>query len=141
MPVIFFTTRTTLKDLGQFVATVAQQLYAEASAQALLPTGPLQWVYYGADGKPDTEFTLEIALPVSGQLQRESLFLQKELPPFSCVSVFHFGAWDHLYETYDRVIDGIYAGGKRLNGICREQYHYMDFREPTNNITEVMIGV
>ena len=141
IPVLFFTTRTSLKEIGQFVGTVALQLYAEATKQGLLPTGPLQWVYIGADGKPDTVFALEIALPVNGQPKQESIFLYKELPPFECVAVLHQGAWDHLYETYDRVIDEIYSQGKKMTGFCREQYIYMDFNNPVNNITEVQIGV
>ena len=141
IPVLFFTTRTALKDIAQYVGTVAKQLYAVAAKQELLPTGPLQWIYLGADGKPDTVFTLEIALPVDGLPKEESLFLYKELPPFECVSTLHHGAWEHLYKTYDRVIGDVLANGKSLSGFCREQYLYMDFNNPANNITEVQIGI
>jgi effector-binding domain-containing protein len=141
IPVLFFTARTSLKEIGQFVGIVARQLYAEAAKQELLPTGPLQWVYIGADGKPDTVFALEIALPVDGIPKESSVFLHKQLPPFDCVSVLHHGAWDHLYETYDRVIDEIGSQGKKMTGFCREQYIYMDFDKPENNITEVQMEV
>jgi effector-binding domain-containing protein len=141
IPVIFFTTRTSLKDIQQFVGNVAEQLYAEAARQHVLPTGPLHWIYNGADGKPDTIFTLEICLPVNKEPAEENIFLFKELPPFHCVSVLHHGAWDHLYETYDRVIGDIYASGKQMTGFCREQYLYMDFNIPGNNLTEVQIGI
>ncbi len=141
MPVLFFTTRTTLKNISQYVGTVAKQLYAVAAKQELLPTGPLQWIYIGADGKPDTLFTLEIALPVDGLPKEESLFLYKELTPFECVTTLHHGAWEHLYETYDRLISDVNANGKKLSGVCREQYLYMDFNEPANNLTEVQIGI
>lgn len=141
MNVIYHGTRTTLKDLGQFVGVVAQQLYDTAAKERLLPTGPLQWIYTGADGRPDTEFTLEIALPVNGRLSTGSGFAQKELPAFECLAVTHQGAWDHLFETYDRAIDELHTRGKQMNGVCREQYVYMDFNEPKNNVTEVMIGV
>lgn len=141
IPVIFFTARTSLKDIQQFVGKVAEQLYAEAARRHLLPTGPLHWIYNGADGKPDTIFTLEICLPVNKEPAEESVFLFKELPPFNCVSVMHHGAWDHLYETYDRVIADIYASGKQMTGFCREQYLYMDFNNPVNNLTEVQIGI
>ena len=57
IPVLFFTTRTALKDIAQYVGTVAKQLFAVAAKQELLPTGPLQWIYLGADEKPDTVFT------------------------------------------------------------------------------------
>ena len=141
IPVIFFTTRTTLKELPNYVVKVAKELYAEAVANDLLPAGPLHWVYIGADGKPDTVFTLEIALPVSGPLKKESVFLQKELPSFTSLSATHNGAWDHLYETYEKLIDEVMVKGNKLSGICRELYHRIDLANPQHNITEVQVGI
>lgn len=140
-PVLFFTTRTTLKELPNYVVKVAKELYAEAVANDLLPTGPLHWVYIGADGKPGTVFTLEIALPVSGPLKKESLFLEKELPSFTSLSAIHNGAWDHLYETYEKLMDEVMVKGNQLSGICRELYHRIDLSDPQNNITEVQVGI
>lgn len=141
MPVIYFTTTTTLNDIGKFVGTVAKQLYEAAAKQELLPSGPLQWVYTGADGKPDTIFTLEIALPVTGVPKDQSPFLFKELPAFECITTLHHGNWEHLHEAYDCVIGDCYANGKKLSGVCREQYIYMDFIHPENNLTEVQVGI
>ena len=141
IPVIYFSTRTTFREISKFVANVAKELYATAASNELLPTGPIHWVYDGADGKPDTEFDLEIALPVNGYLKPWSAFAEKTLPAFECATVLHQGAWDHLFETYDQLIDEIKSQGKQMTGICREQYIYMDFNDPTNNITQVQIGI
>jgi effector-binding domain-containing protein len=141
IPVIFFSTRTSLKELGQFTYSIAKKLYEEAAKQGLLPSGPLQWIYIGADGKADTVFALEIALPVHGQVKKDSAFPHKQLPPFDCISTIHHGAWEHLFETYDHLIDDIHSKGRKMTGFCREQYLYMDLDNPANNITEVQIGI
>lgn len=141
IPVLYFGTRTTLSEIGKLVDKVASDLYATAARHDLLPTGPLHWIYTGADGKPDTEFNLEIALPVNRIAAEKPAFSQKILPSFECVATHHNGSWDHLYETYDRLIDDVFAKGKKPSGICREQYLFMDFNNPTNNITEVQVGI
>jgi effector-binding domain-containing protein len=141
VPVIFFTTRATIPELSMFAGEVARKLYAEAARQNLLPTGPLHWVYYGMDGKPDTVFTLEIALPIDGSAYEESLFLHKELPPFTCISATHYGKWDNMHHTYGKLISAIESGSKKMYGICRELYLHMDFKNPENDVTVVQIGV
>jgi effector-binding domain-containing protein len=140
VPVLFFSAQTTLAELSKYVALVAKELYAEAAKLQLLPTGPLQWVYLGADGKPDTIFTLEIALPVE-TLPVQSAFKTKVLPAFSGAAALHTGNWNTLAATYDKLITEIYAAGKQLTGVCREQYSYIDFADPENNITEVIVGI
>lgn len=141
VPVIFFTTRTTLNELSSLVGAVAAELYKEAAAQQLLPVGPITWIYIGADGKPDTVFTLEIALPVHGQPATESLFLYKELPAFQCATTVHYGAWNKLGDAYRRLFAGLQQNGRQANGFCREEYIRMDFADTANNITEVQVGI
>ncbi len=141
VPVIFFTARTTIPQLSMFTGEVARKLYAEAVRQDLLPTGPLHWIYYGMDGKPDTVFTLEIALPVDRAATEESLFIYKELPPFNCMSATHYGSWDNMHSTYGRLIGEIQSNAKKMDGICRELYLHMDFQNPENDVTVVQIGV
>ncbi|MES2731978.1 MAG: GyrI-like domain-containing protein [Bacteroidota bacterium] len=141
MTVLFFTTKTSLAGLNKHVRVVARQLYAEAVQADLEVAGPIYWIYYGADGKPDTEFTLEIALPITevngyaGQLQT------KQLPAFRCVSALHTQPWDKLSDTYGQLIGELFAHGHAMSGICREIYIHMDFHTPENNVTEVQIGL
>lgn len=138
---LIFTTRTTLPQLGKYAITVAHDLYQEAARQGLLPAGPLQWIYTGADGKPATEFTLEIALPVMGTLSKPSVFDCRMLPPFSCATMLHQGGWEHLYESYDRLIDDVRSNGWQLTGVCREQYLLIDPQQPAQQLTEVQVGI
>ena len=141
MRVIYFSTRTTLQHISQFTASIPRQLYDDAAKLQLLPSGPLLWIYEGADGKPGTEFNLEIALPVAGIPPHSEETAIKVLPSFSCISAIHHGSWDCLFETYDRLIDDVHAKGKTLSGWCREQYIHMDLETPFNNITEVQVGI
>lgn len=82
MKVLFSSHRTTIPQLNNFVGTIAKELYAEASASNALIYGPQYWIYHGMDGNMDTVFTLEIALPVQGEI-RSSKFSIKELRPLN----------------------------------------------------------
>lgn len=139
--VLFYHTRTRLGRLNQFKESIARRLYAEAARQELLPAGPLVWVYNGADGKPGTLFTLEIALPVQGHPPVPGLFSSKYLPDFVGASAIHRGAREHLFETYDRLMDELELNGKKRSGICREQYLLLDFNNEANNLIEVLVGI
>jgi len=138
---LVFSTQTSLAQLGKYVVTVARDLYQEAARQGLMPVAPMQWIYTGADGKPNTVFTLEIALPVMGKLTQPSVFDLKELPPFTAFVAIHQGPWEHLYETYDRLIDEVKSTGQQMSGVCREQYLLIDTAHPAHHVTEVQVGI
>lgn len=139
LTVLYSTHRTTLKELQQFTGTVMKDLYGEAADKTLI-SGPVYWIYYGVDGKPDTVFTLEIALPIQGAFQ-PSKFSVKELPAFKTLTHVHEGAWQQLYATYGQMIQHIEANKLPMKDECRELYVNIDFEKPENNITEVQIGI
>ena len=139
--VLYYSTETTLKDLGQYVFNVAKQLYTECCKTHILPTGPVYWVYYGADGNPDKVFTLEIALPVNHPPIASSLFKFKQLPAFKCIEAVHYGNWNELHTTYAQVVPALLAEGHTLSNCSREMYVNIDLTHPQNNITTLQIGV
>jgi len=141
MNVLYSSFRTSLATIHDKVGTVARDLYAEAARQHLLVTGPVYWFYYGADGQPDTEFTLEIAIPVSGEPVPIGEFLFNQLPSFKCVSKTHEGAWAKLGETYGSIIEKITAENLEMNGVSREAYLNIDFSYDDRNLTEVQVGI
>ena len=110
MNVLYSTFQTSLSTLHDKIGTVARDLYAEAARQHLLVAGPVYWMYYGADGTPETVFTLEIAIPISGIAEQNQNFLYKELPPFRCLSTLHEGAWSELKNTYGKMFAKVSAG-------------------------------
>ncbi|WP_127128257.1 GyrI-like domain-containing protein [Pseudoflavitalea rhizosphaerae] len=138
--VLYSSHQTTLNTLHQYVGTVLQDLLAEAANQKALISGPVYWVYHGSDGKPDTEFTLEIALPVQG-MSNSGKFGLKQLPAFKALVHEHVGAWEDLPSVYGQLLKFIDDRKIAINDECREIYVNIDFQDPRNNITTVQMGV
>lgn len=138
--VLYSSHQTTLNTLHQYVGTVLKDLLAEAADQNALISGPVYWVYHGSDGKPDTEFTLEIALPVQG-MSTSGKFAVKQLPAFKALVHEHVGAWEDLPSVYGQLLKFIDDRKIAINDECREIYVNIDFQDPRNNITTVQMGV
>lgn len=141
-PVLQFTTRTTLPQLGQYALVVFERLQAEAARLGLRVDGPIQWIYTGADGQPDTEFQLDIALPVAefnGPTSDE--FTLAELPAFDCVATEYVGGWDGIPAVYDALIAHLRASGLTMTDVCREVYPTPHEMDPAKHLTEIQVGV
>lgn len=140
MKVLFSSHRTTIPQLKNFVGAIAKELYAEASASNALVSGPQYWVYYGMDGNIDTVFTLEIALPVQGEIQ-SSKFSTKELPAFKSLIQEHEGPWEKMPASYGALLQHIEQHKIPMNDECREVYTNVDFNNPDNNRVEIQLGI
>lgn len=138
--VLFSSHQTTLSTLHQFIGTVLKDLLAEAASQQAFISGPGYWVYHGSDGKPDTQFTLEIALPVQG-ITSSQKFGVKQLPAFKALVQEHVGAWENLSVTYGQILKHVDERKIALTDECREIYLNVDFQQPANNITIVQMGI
>ncbi|TAJ14660.1 hypothetical protein DMA11_04620 [Marinilabiliaceae bacterium JC017] len=133
------TVTTTLKDICKLVGDKPAQLMQEAADAGFEIAGPQIWMYKGADGNPDTTFTLTIGIPVTtGERQHEKV---KTLPSFSCAAGVMNGPWEQFSEFYPQLIGDVCCQEKSLTGISREVYHVVDFQNPANNVTEVQIGI
>lgn len=138
--VLYSSHQTTLNGLGQFIGNVMKDLHREAVKQDLLVSGPCYWIYYGADGRPDTVFTLEIALPIQGRYAGNA-FATKELSSFKAVSHMHEKDWTKLSDSYGSIIQFILKNNIGMTSECREIYWNIDFEHPENNLTEIQVGV
>ena len=138
---LVFRTETKLTEINRYVRTKAREIYADVIANKCEITGPVYWIYYGADGNPNTVFSLEIAVPVFSTGNYTGIFELKVIPEFGCISEIHEGAWERLNETYGKLIEQALADGVAINPVSREIYIHMDFNSPENNITEVQLGV
>ena len=138
--VLYSRHQTSIQQLNQFVGTVMKDMYAEAIQNNAMVSGALLWIYHGMDGKPDTIFTLEIAIPIQGNVQ-SSRFAIKQLPAFKAVTHIHEGAWSTLPEAYGQIMHHIDANKIPMNEECREVYLNIDFQQPENNVTQVQMGV
>lgn len=140
--VLCFETRTSLKEILQYVRVEARRLYRDAIRNDLEVTGPVYWIYQGADGQADTVFTLTIALPITPPTHTiNSPYQLKQLEAFECVSEDLYGNWDGLVNTYGSLFGEIMSRKLVPSGQNREIYLNMDFENPERNITEVQIGI
>lgn len=138
--VLYSRHQTSIQQLSQFVGKVVKDLCAEAVQHNALISGAPIWIYHGADGKPDTVFTLDIAIPIQGQFE-SSRFAIKQLQPFKAVTHTHEGAWNSLTNTYQEIMHHIDANKIPMNEECREVYLNIDFQQPQYNVTQVQVGV
>jgi effector-binding domain-containing protein len=136
-----FTSKVTLKALQQFVRVKARELYQEAIKKDLEITGPVYWIYQGMDGNPDTEFTLDIAIPVADGNSYSGKFSIKKLEKFKCLSYWHYGSWSALPSAYGQIFQEINSKSLIPTGEFREIYQVIDFTQDTNNVTEVQAGI
>ena len=141
MTVLFHSYQTTLGEMGKYAGTVVKELYQYVVDLDLLVCGSQYWFYYGVDGRPDTRFTLEIALPVQGKVPTALLPYFKQIPPFKCLSNRYQGSWQGLSGEYAEMIRHINDKGLNMNGVYCESYLHVDFAVPENNITEIQIGL
>lgn len=140
MKVLYSTHQTTIPQLGNFVAVIAKELYAEASKLGVLVSGPQYWIYRGMDGNNDTVFTLEITIPVQGDLA-STKFQVKEVPAYKSLSHLHTGAWEQMPASYGAILGYIEQHKIAMNDECRECYLNVDFANPENNRVEIQMGI
>lgn len=143
MTVFCLETETTLQTLLQYVRVVARRLYHDAIKHDLEITGPVYWIYEGADGNPDTKFWLTIAIPVTSDSSQpnDSEFKIKKFDTFKCLTDQLLGDWGKLGNTYGALMEEIQSKNLHMSGLNREIYLNMDFENPEANITEVQIGL
>jgi effector-binding domain-containing protein len=137
LTVLYSTHKTTLKELPQ-LSSVSKEVYSDAANNSFV-SGPIFWIYRGADGKPDTEFTLEIAVPIQGFFNSKK-FSIKELTPFKAVVHRHEGPWEDLGDSYGQIMQYVESNKIPIKDEFREIYLNVDFQRPENNITEVQVG-
>ena len=133
---------TTLDSITSAGRPIADELGKIITEGKITPTGPMQFNYYGLmDNNPDTEFTLEVGIPVGEDQESVAEFEVKELPEYLCVYTNHNGDYASLGQTYEAMMEDIASEGKNISGINREVYTKMDSENAANNVTEVQLGL
>lgn len=102
---------------------------------------PQIWQYNGSDGNPETEFQLDICVPVSAFVGDPGEFSFDELPSVRCLCETHKGAWSEMGHTYQKMIGEMMKNSWTFTGITREIYINCDFENQQNCITEVQIAL
>lgn len=95
----------------------------------------------GADGRPETKFTLEVALPILGKIPSAVLPYFKRIPAFRCLSSRYQGPRKGIAAEYQRMMRHISDNQLKPSGIYSESFLHIDFDDPANQITEIQIGI
>ncbi len=132
---------TTLQGIHDVAVREIENLYAEAEKIGLKEIAPMQFVYYGCDDKPDTKFTLEIAIVVDEEKAYNGKYNYKDLKGFKCVSTIHKGNVNDLSKTYQKFMPELFKSGNKMTDQSREVYHRYIQQDSPENITEIQIGV
>ena len=135
--VLYSSHKTTLKELSE-LSSISKEVYTDAANHSFV-SGPVYWIYHGSDGNPETEFTLEIAVPIQGFFNSKK-FSIKELSPFKAVVHRHEGPWEQLGSSYGEIMQYVESNRIPIKDEFREIYLNVDFQRPENNITEVQVG-
>lgn len=139
--VLSYELRATLKTIITDSGNIPNELMAKASELGLEVAGPQIWDYFGADGRPDTNFTLKICVPVKEAKGNPGKFTFEVLPEITCISEIHKGPWNQLGNTYHRIFGEMSRKKLAPTGASREVYVTCDFENEENNVTEVQIVV
>jgi len=132
---------TTLKDLKDVANREIDKMYQEADKLGLKEVAPMQFVYKGVDDKPDTRFTLEIAMVVDEEKPYDGKYKFKELEGFTCATTIHKGDINKLNETYEYFMPEVFNSGRQITDTSREVYLNWVAPESPDNITEIQIGI
>jgi predicted transcriptional regulator YdeE len=133
--------KTTLKGLVNYADAQIPGVLEQVAKVGLAVTGPMEFIYFGATGDVNNEFTLHIALPVAEQKIIPAPYQIKQVPEFKCLSVVHKGNIADIGATYDQVFAQIQAQKIVPNGEIREVYHLYKDHASAENVTEIQIGI
>jgi effector-binding domain-containing protein len=131
----------TLPELKPFVQDVLPKLFPEIQALELKITGPLEFIYFGVDGNPETQFDLIIAFPINARGAESSLFEYYESEPFYCAHIDYQGSMNGIGEAWDVFVKEIVDSGLIPTGQCREVYKNWIGDDSYENVTELQMGI
>lgn len=145
-PAIFIASRhrTTIPQIARIAGDEnAPGKLIDAARSAGIPlAGPSTFIYYGADGNPNTEFDLLIAFPIASRPSSvPSGFEVIESPAFHCISVDYIGSMPNIMTGYGVLMQAIGSQGLRPTGEGREIYKTWVEYNSDENVTELQIGI
>lgn len=138
---LYFEGKTTLGKIMDYANPVVYRFYDEIKKAGVEPTGPLEFIYYGATDDPEKEFTLQVAMPVKDEKPVSNGFRFKKAEDFKCISYDYKGNVSNMYPVYENLYQQLFAADLKPNDEVREVYRHWENPESDNNITEIQIGV
>jgi effector-binding domain-containing protein len=141
MTVLYVTRETTFQESRALTANVLRELYQYVADLDLLICGPQYRFFHGMDGQPDSPVTMEIALPVQGQIPTTLLPFFKQILPFNCLCSRHEGHWEGLLAEYSEMLDYIAFNDLEMTDLYVEALLHIDYAAPACQLTEIQVGL
>jgi len=141
MTVLYVSRQTTLRESRDLTASALRELYSYVADLDLLICGPQYRFFYGMDGRPESPVTMEIALPVQGQIPTTLLPFFKQIPPFNCLCTRYEGPWEGLMTEYAEMLDYIAYNDLEMTDVYVETLLHIDYAAPACQLTEIQIGL
>lgn len=141
MTVLYVTRSTTFRESRELTANALRELYTYVADLDLLICGPQYRFFHGMDGQPDSPLTMEIALPVQGQIPTTLLPFFKQVQPFNCLCSRYEGPWEGLMTEYSGMLDYIAYNDLEMTGVYVETLLHIDYAAPACQLTEIQIGL
>jgi effector-binding domain-containing protein len=141
MTVLYVTRQTTFEESRSLTSSALRELYPYVADLGLLICGPQYRFFYGMDGQPDSPVTMEIALPVQGQIPTTLLPFFKQVQPFNCLCSRFEGSLDGLAAEYAEMLDYIAFNDLEMTDLYVETLLHVDYAAPACQLTEIQIGL
>ena len=139
--VFAYETKTNLKDMMTAIGEKPNDLMIELEAQGIKAIGPQIWTYEGSDGSPETEFNLNITVPVEQKGADKGAMKFIELSEYKYVGITHNGPYADFPEVYNKLMEDVAKSGYIPEGSSREVYINCDFEDQTKCVTDIQIGI
>ncbi len=107
----------------------------------LSASAPLDLMFYEAEGEPQAEMKIAVAVPFQGHLAPAGEITIETLPGQTMASVIHHGDFAGFQQAYAAVTSWIKANDYQIVGPSREVYLQFDPSRPADNITEIQFPV
>lgn len=133
--------KTTLKNLMEYAAPNVDLAYAESERLGLEKTGPIEFIYFGATSDQDKKFTLQIGFPVKAEKEASNGFQYLQSTHFKCISHRYKGPLTSIGAEYEKIFEHLWNNSIKHSDEIREIYHFFEYPDSPNNITEIQIGL
>jgi effector-binding domain-containing protein len=134
--------KATIATFQESLKKTWEPLIAKAKAGGIVFTAVPIFVYHGATGQPDQEFSMETGFPVeAGTKDLDKDFTVSKLVAFHCATAYHSGPVKDLGKSYGELFGDIISADYKLTGETREVYLFWEGPESVNNVVEIQVGI
>jgi|GEM_PF-2115527 len=136
------TVRTTLKTIVSAFGEWPCKMWAEVEKSGLQVAGAAVFVYRGCDENPDTEFELQMCVPVVDYSAYQGEFEKVELQEFTCLESLFVGSMPDIGpKGWTPFMTEVMQKNIAFTKESREVYiKWVDFNSPDNQVL-MQIGV